>query len=65
MLIWGTANPTGVTDKSYDGLYLTETDIDDMVQCMTGKPVKVEHKVGTQLIIVAHSVHSRALVGLY
>jgi hypothetical protein len=44
MLIWGTANPTGVDAAGYEGLYLTDCDIDKMVNTIKGKPVKVEHK---------------------
>ena len=44
MLIWGTANPTGMDATDYDGLYLTDTDIDSMADSMHGKPVKIEHK---------------------
>jgi hypothetical protein len=46
MLVWGTANPAGEHNETYNGLYLTKRDIDSMVQSqsLTGKPVKVEHK---------------------
>jgi hypothetical protein len=55
MLIWGTANPTGIEDATYDGLYLTDKDVDDMAECMTGKPVKVEHKVNTHTCTHTHN----------
>jgi hypothetical protein len=45
MLIWGTANPEGCDGSTYNGLFLTERDIDDVVQSnsMQGLPLKVEH----------------------
>ena len=50
MFIWGTANPTGEANESYNGLYLRDRDIDSFIHEMPGKPVKVEHcgpSVGT------------------
>jgi hypothetical protein len=50
MLVWGTANPKGEHNDTYTGLYLTESDIDNLVssQSLRGLPVKVEHK-GTHI----------------
>lgn len=44
ILVWGTANPVGVADSSYAGIYLTDKDIDSIVPNMIGMPVKIEHK---------------------
>jgi hypothetical protein len=46
MLVWGTANPAGEKTETYNGLYLTNNDIDQLVvsQSLNGLPVKVEHK---------------------
>jgi hypothetical protein len=46
MFVWGTANPAGEHNESYNGLYLTKHDIDNMVasHSLVGLPVKVEHK---------------------
>lgn len=46
MLVWGTANPAGESDTAYNGLYLTQRDIDSIVQTQSLRdiPVKVEHK---------------------
>lgn len=45
MLIWGTANPEGCDGSTYNGLFLTERDIDEVVESnsMHGLPLKVEH----------------------
>lgn len=43
MYVWGTANPSGEPNETYQGLYLRQRDIDDFVREMPGKPVKVEH----------------------
>jgi hypothetical protein len=67
MLIWGTANPIGVQQRGYDGLYLTDSDIDDMVVDMTGKPVKVEHKgnsVGTVVSTWKHDGRMDVLINV-
>ncbi len=45
MLIYGTCNPEGHGDSSYEGLYLTDGDIHSMAPEMAGVPVKIEHKV--------------------
>lgn len=45
MLIWGTANPIGFGDSSYNGLYLTDSDIDRLVQDgLVGTRVLLEHR---------------------
>ena len=41
MLVYGTCNPEGYGDASYEGLYLTDSDIQAMVPQMQGIPVKV------------------------
>jgi hypothetical protein len=51
MYVWGTANPVGES-SGYDGMYLTGSDINNMVidRTLTGLPVKIEHvgdSVGT------------------
>jgi hypothetical protein len=46
MLVYGTANPEGVGDTQYGGVYLTNGDIQAMVPQMTNVPVKIEHKGG-------------------
>ena len=45
MFIWGTANPQGLSE-GYNGLFLTNKDLDDVVRdnTMDGLPVKIEHK---------------------
>lgn len=45
MLVYGTCNPEGYGDSSYEGLYLTDSDIHSMAPEMSGIPVKIEHKV--------------------
>jgi hypothetical protein len=44
--IWATCNPVGEHNDNYNGLYLTQGDIDDIVSSdsLRGLPVKVEHK---------------------
>jgi hypothetical protein len=45
MLLYGTANPEGFGGESYEGLYLTATDIERITPQMVNIPVKVEHTV--------------------
>jgi hypothetical protein len=54
MYVWGTANPTGEPNETYQGLFLRHRDIDSFVQEMPGKPVKVEH-AGPQVGTVLHA----------
>jgi hypothetical protein len=56
MYVWGTANPAGETDETYNGLYLTKNNIDEIVQngTLVGLPVKVEHK-GVDIGVVVSS----------
>ena len=44
MLVYGTANPEGYGDAHYEGVYLTDRDIDQITPQMIGVPVKIEHK---------------------
>ena len=44
MLVYGTCNPEGYGDESYEGLYLTDADIRAITPQMTGIPVKIEHR---------------------
>lgn len=44
MLVYGTCNPEGYGDESYEGLYLTDADIRDITPKMPGIPVKIEHR---------------------
>lgn len=44
MLVFGTANPVPYGDNQYNGLFLTDKDMDGMVGQMQGIPVKIEHK---------------------
>lgn len=44
MLVYGTCNPEGYGDANYEGLYLTDRDIQEMTPNMAGIPVKVEHR---------------------
>jgi uncharacterized ferritin-like protein (DUF455 family) len=44
MLVYGTCNPEGYGDASYEGLYLTDADIRDITPRMGGIPVKIEHR---------------------
>ena len=48
MLFWGTANPTGESE-SYDGLYLKNNEINNMVldRDLINLPVKIEHRGDT------------------
>lgn len=46
MLVYGTANPVGYGNEDYEGLYLTDRDIDEITPQMVGVPVKIEHKGG-------------------
>lgn len=45
MLIYGVANPAG-EHGNYNGLYLRDVEIDDMIKkgSLKGKPVKIEHR---------------------
>lgn len=36
MLVYGTCNPEGYGDSSYEGLYLTDADIREMTPSMAG-----------------------------
>lgn len=45
MLVFGTANPVGYGSEDYEGLFLTDKDINDITPNMVGVPVKIEHKV--------------------
>lgn len=44
LLLFGTANPAGFGDASYDGIYLTDKDMNDMLPTMPGTKVLIEHK---------------------
>jgi hypothetical protein len=44
MLVYGTANPVGYGDEDYQGLYLTDRDLDAITPTIVGTPVKIEHK---------------------
>jgi hypothetical protein len=44
MLVYGTCNPEGYGDESYEGLYLTDADIRSIAPIMPGIPVKIEHR---------------------
>lgn len=46
LLLYGTANPVGYGDEDYNGIYLTDRDIDAITPTMAGIPVKVEHRGG-------------------
>jgi hypothetical protein len=43
MLVYGTANPEGYGSVSYEGVFLTSGDIDNITPNMINIPVKVEH----------------------
>lgn len=61
MLVYGTCNPEGYGDSSYEGLYLTDTDIQQMTPSMAGVPVKIEHRgvdVGKVVTAWVHQVFS-------
>ena len=61
MLVYGTCNPEGYGDSSYEGLYLTDSDIHSIAPQMNGIPVKVEHRgsdVGKVVTAWVHQVHS-------
>lgn len=44
MLVYGTANPIPYGSEDYNGLFLTSSDMDNMIPSMSGIPVKIEHK---------------------
>lgn len=44
MLVFGTANPVPYGGSDYNGVFLTDSDMDKMIPEMRGIPVKVEHK---------------------
>jgi hypothetical protein len=44
MLVYGTANPVGYGNEDYEGLYLTDKDLNDITPTIVGTPVKIEHK---------------------
>ena len=44
MLVYGTCNPEGYGDNSYEGVYLTDADIRQITPTMQGVPVKIEHR---------------------
>ena len=43
MLVWGTANPEGLSE-SYNGLYFRGSDVTHAFSDIIGTPVKIEHK---------------------
>jgi hypothetical protein len=59
MFVWGTANPSGEANESYQGLYLRHRDIDAFIEEMPGKPVKVEH-CGPTVGSVVHAWRNRS-----
>lgn len=60
MLVYGTANPTAFGDEDYNGIYLNNKDIDEMIPTMCGVPVKIEHKgVNVGKVVSAWKHHGR------
>lgn len=57
MLVYGTCNPEGYGDASYEGLYLTDADIREIFPKMTGVPVKIEHRGGDVGKVVTAWMH--------
>lgn len=58
MLVYGTANPVGFGDEDYEGLYLTDRDINKITPTMVGVPVKIEHKGGNVGKVVSAWKHN-------
>jgi len=59
MLVYGTCNPEGYGDSSYEGLYLTDRDIHEITPNMVGVHVKIEHRgvdVGKVVTAWVHEV---------
>ena len=59
MLVYGTCNPEGYGDETYEGLYLTDSDIREITPVMAGVPVKIEHRgvdVGSVVTAWMHQV---------
>lgn len=61
MLVYGTANPEGYSSETYQGVYLTDKDISDMVPRMLGVDVKVEHHGATVGRVVSAWEHMRGM----
>lgn len=57
MLVYGTCNPEGYGDESYEGLYLTDADIREITPKMQGIPVKIEHRGGDVGQVVSAWMH--------
>jgi hypothetical protein len=67
MLVYGTCNPEGYGDESYEGLYLTDADIRNIAPDMPGIPVKIEHRgmdVGNVVSAWVHEVQQLVVVSL-
>ena len=65
MLVYGTCNPEGYGDSSYEGLYLTDADIREMTPSMVGVPVKIEHRgmdVGKVVSAWIHQVRTVSVI---
>jgi hypothetical protein len=61
MLVFGTANPIGYGAEDYEGLFLTDKDINDITPNMVGVPVKIEHKGGNVGKVVSAWKHDGRL----
>lgn len=62
MLVYGTCNPEGYGDETYEGVYLTDADIREITPQMAGIPVKIEHRgmdVGKVVSAWMHQVFGR------
>jgi hypothetical protein len=57
MLIFGTCNPEGYGNETYEGLYLTDSDIKSITPTMPGVPVKIEHRGSDVGKVVSAWVH--------
>lgn len=62
MLVYGTCNPEGYGDASYEGLYLTDADIQSIAPQMSGVPVKVEHMGSAVGNVVTAWVHKVGVI---
>lgn len=61
MLVFGTANPEGISNSAYKGVYLTEQDLQNLLPDINGVGVKVEHKGPDIGKVVSSWIHNGRL----
>lgn len=61
MFVFGTANPEGISNSAYKGVFLTESDLKDLLPDINGVDVKVEHKGPSIGRVVSSWIHDGRL----